>query len=150
MSDTTDSQLPAPAHFLVSLARTQLSIQNMRSTWFDRTACGMILFDIAYTVFVMASGGAYHLWIASAVVFCLSVAVAARVLRLGGHQQSGPSIAAVRAVSDEQQAEEMLVNGLSDDIRTNQQLLARRAVLFDQALIGSVLAVFLYMVGRLI
>jgi len=96
--------------------------------------------------------GAYDLWIAALVLLGLSFALAIRALRHKGAEDTGPPVARLReerATHAAHRLRETMLEDLTKEVRANDRALARKAVLFDQALTPLVLAILTGLAGRL-
>ncbi|MGP0101501.1 MAG: hypothetical protein ACLPUT_07775 [Solirubrobacteraceae bacterium] len=108
--------------------------------------------DAALAAVIIGTRGAYDLWIAALTLLGLSLGLAVRALRILGAEETGPSVAHLREdreTHDEHQITESLLADLTAGIRNNDHALARKAVLFDRALIVLVLAILIDLAGRL-
>jgi hypothetical protein len=136
---------------LCSLAERQLQMQTARSATLDTGALGLMAIDAALAALLIGTTGAYDLWIAALVLLGLSFALAIRALRLAGAEETGPSVARLRGerkTHDEHELRESLLADLTAEVRINDHALARKAVLFDRALILMALAILIDLAGR--
>jgi hypothetical protein len=127
-------------------------MQTSRSVALDAGALGLMVIDTALATNLLDSRGAYNLWIAALALFGLSFALAIRALRHEGAKETGPSVARLSEYGethDERQSRELLRAELTEEAQTNDRALARKAVLFDRALIPIVLAILIDLAGRL-
>jgi hypothetical protein len=143
---------PRLADRLCSLAESQLQMQTARSAALDGGALGVMAVDAAFATLIVDTGGTHHFWIAALVLLGVSLALAVAALRLPGAEQTGPSVEGIydaRDRKDHSGLEDLLFEGLAEDVRTNRQALARKGPLFDTALTFLVLAIVVELAGRL-
>ncbi len=148
----THGSSPPLTDRLCSLAESQLQMQTSRSAALDAGALGVMALDAALAAVIIGTRGAYDLWIAALTLLGLSLGLAVRALRILGAEETGPSVAHLREdreTHDEHQITESLLADLTAGIRNNDHALARKAVLFDRALIVLVLAILIDLAGRL-
>jgi len=137
---------------LRSLAESQLQMQTARSAALDGGALGVMAVDAAIATITISVGGTHHFWIVALALLWLSLVLAVGTLRLPGAEQTGPSVAGIhdaRDTQDDSGLEDLLLDGLAEDVRTNEQALARIAPLFNGALAFLTLAIVIELVGRL-
>ncbi len=135
---------PRLADNLRLLVASQLQIQAAQSVALETSALGVMAVDAGVAAIIIATRGAYYLWIVALTLLGLSLGLAVRTLRLPGTEDTGPSVADMRearASQDEHELEEWLLEDLDRDIQSNEQALARKAPLFDRALRLLVLAI---------
>lgn len=135
---------PRLADNLRLLVASQLQIQAAQSVALDASALGVMAVDAGVAAIIIATRGAYDLWIVALTLLGLSLGLAVRTLRLPGTEDTGPSVADMRearASQDEHELEEWVLEDLDRDIQVNEQALARKAPLFDRALRLLVLAI---------
>ena len=152
MSGVPTKAIPGLADWLRLLAGSQLQTQVSRSVALDAGALGVMAVDAAVTLIVIDAEGTYGLWIAALLLLGLSFSLAVRTLRLPGTQETGPSIASMRrareAEEDEYLLEDSLLNDLEEDLRINDQALAHKILLFDNALTFLMLAILVELAGQ--
>ncbi len=137
---------------LCSLARDKLRTQSGRSVALDAGALGLMLLDVALATAVLETRGAYDLWIAALTLLGLSFGLAIGALRHKGATQTGPSVARLseeRETRDARQIRELMRAELNEEAQANDHSLARKAVLFDRALIVMALAILIDLGGRI-
>jgi hypothetical protein len=137
---------------LCALARDQLQMQTSRSGTLDAGALGVMGLGAALAALVINADHSDGLEIAALSLVGLSVGLAVATLRLAGADETGPSIAAIAAARTrhgERVLEEWLLNDLAEDVHTNERGLARKATLFDAAVMMLMLAVIVDLAGRL-
>jgi hypothetical protein len=137
---------------LSALARDKLRTQSGRSVALDAGALGLMLLDVALATAVLETRGAYELWIAALAVLGLSFALAIQASRRKGATATGPSIARLseeRETRGARQIRESMREDLTEAVDTNDLALARKAVLFDRALIVMALGVLIDLAGRI-
>ena len=137
---------------LSSLARDKLKTQSGRSVALDAGALGVMVLDVALATTVLETRGAYDLWIAALALLGLSFGLAIRALRLAGAEETGPPVARLsedRETRVARQIRESMLEDLTEEVDTNDLALARKAVLFDRALIVMALAILIDLAGRL-
>jgi hypothetical protein len=137
---------------LRSLAESQLQMQTARSAALDGSALGVMAVDVAIATIIIDTGGAHRFWIAALALLGLSLGLAVGALRLPGAGQTGPSVRGIydaRDVKDDYRLEDLLFKGLTEDLSTNGQVLARIDQLFNGALTFLLLAVIIELAGRL-
>jgi hypothetical protein len=150
----TPETTPRLADRLRSLAVSRLQRQAAHSGALDARTLGVLALDagVAAIIIILGARGAYDLWIVALVLLGLSLGLAIKTLRLPGAEQIGPFIGDVlnaRKTQDDRTLEEWLLNDLTDDVETNDEALARKARLFDQALTFLVLAILVELTGKL-
>jgi lysylphosphatidylglycerol synthetase-like protein (DUF2156 family) len=136
---------------LRSLAECQLLMQTSRSAALDTGALGAMALDAALATIVLSIGRT-HLWILALSLLGLSLTLAAGVLSLPGAERTGPSITRMRrdrANRDDSDALERLLDGLEQDIHTNDRAIVRKATLFDGAITLLLFAIVVALAGRL-
>jgi hypothetical protein len=136
---------------LSGLARDKLRTQSGRSTALDAAALGLMLLDVALATAVLETSGAYELWIAALAVLGLSFALAIQALRHKGAVNTGPFVARLneyRETRGARQIRELMREELNEEADINEHALARKAVLFDRALIVMALAILIDLAGR--
>lgn len=82
----------------------------------------------------------------------MSFGLAIRALRLKGGEETGPSVARLRAyreMHDQHWLRESLLEDLATDVALNDRALAHKAALFERALTPLVLAIMIDLAGRL-
>ncbi|MGH2902845.1 MAG: hypothetical protein ACRDK7_04575 [Solirubrobacteraceae bacterium] len=149
---STKKIAPRLAGRLCTLAESQLQMQTSRSAALNTGALGVMAIDAALAAIVIDTGGDHALWIAALALLAMSLALAARTLRLAGAKRTGPSVARIHeacATEDHRRLEESLLNDLTEDIFINEQALARKASLFDRAQTLLLLAIVIELAGRL-
>ena len=149
---STKAIKPTLAESLRSLAVSQLQMQTVRSAALDGGALGVMAVDAAIATLIVDTRGAHRFWIGALAQLGLSLALAVAALRLPGAEQTGPSVAGIhdaRDRKDDSVLEDLLFEGLAEDLRTNRQALARIGRLFNGALTFLVLAVVIELAGRL-
>ncbi|HEY5045973.1 MAG TPA: hypothetical protein VII53_08970 [Solirubrobacteraceae bacterium] len=127
-------------------------MQTARSAALDGGALSVMAVDAAIATITIGIGGTHHFWIVALALLGLSLLLAVGALRLPGAEQTGPSVAGLhdaRDTQDDSGLEDLLFEGLAEDVRTNQQALARIAPLFNGALAFLMLAIVIELVGRL-
>ena len=137
---------------LSSLARDKLRTQSGRSVALDAGALGLMLLDAALATTALETRGAYDLWIAALALLGLSFGLAIRALRRKGAVNTGPPVARLseeRETHPARQLRESMREELTEEAQTNDHALARKAVLFDRALIVMALAILIDLAGRL-
>jgi hypothetical protein len=137
---------------LRSLAESQLQMQTVRSAALDGGALGVMAVDAAIATIVLDAGAAHRFWIAALALLGLSLGLAVGALRLPGAEQTGPSIAGIhgaRHIKNDLGLKELLFDGLAEDMRINEQALARKIPFFNGALMFLVLAITIELVGKL-
>jgi glucose-6-phosphate-specific signal transduction histidine kinase len=137
---------------LSSLARDQLKTQSGRSTALDAGALGLMVLDVALATTVLETGGAYDLWIAAPALLGLSFGLAIQALRRKGATETGSSVARLSEYGETRSARqirELMREELTEEVDINDHALARKAVLFDRALIVMALAILIDLAGRL-
>jgi hypothetical protein len=147
----TNASSPSLTNKLYSLARDQLQMQTSRSGTLDTSALGVMAVDTALAT-VILSTRTTPLWIAGLGLLGLSLGFAAGVLSLPKVEETGPFVPDMldaRETQDDQEIEEWLFKDLIDDLRANRRTLARKAPLFNTALILLMLSVIIDIVGRL-
>jgi hypothetical protein len=137
---------------LSGLARDKLRTQSGRSVAVDAGSLGLMLLDVALATAVLETKGAHGLWIAALAVLLLSFAQAIQASRHKGATETGPSVTRLseyRESRDARQIRESMLEELTEEAQTNEHALARKAVLFDRALILMALAILIDLAGRI-
>jgi hypothetical protein len=137
---------------LTSLARDQLKTQSGRSVALDAGALGLMVLDVALATLLAGTRGAYDLWIATLALLGLSFGLAIQASRRKGAEDTGPPVARLREerkTHAAHQLRESMLEDLTEEVQTNDRALARKAVLFDRALIVMALAILIDLAGRL-
>jgi hypothetical protein len=101
---------------------------------------------------VLETRGVYELWVAALAVLGLSFALAIQALRHKGATETGPSVARLneyRETRGARQIRELMRAELNEEARINDHALARKAVLFDRALIVMAFGVLIDLAGRI-
>jgi hypothetical protein len=135
-----------------SLAESQLQMQAARSAALDGGALGVVAVDAAVATLVVDTGGTHHFWVGALVLLGLSLGVSVQVLRSSGAKETGPSIMAMRRareIQGDNELGEWLLDDLAEDVQINDRSLARKALLFNGALMCLVLAIVIEIVGKL-
>jgi hypothetical protein len=143
---------PGLAGSLRSLAVSQLQMQTVRSAALDGGALGVVAVDAAIAALIVDTGGTHHFEILALALLGLSLALAVAALRLPGAEQTGPSVEGIhdaRDKKDDSVLEDVLFEGLAEDLGTNERALARKVTLFNGALTFLVLAIVIELVGTL-
>ena len=149
---STKAITPRLADRLCSLAESQLQTQAARSAALDGSALGVMAVDAAIATIIVGNGGAHNFWIAALALLGLSLGLAVTTVRLTGAEETGPSVVDIhdaRDTQDDRRLEEWLFEGLAEDLRTNEQALARVVPAFNGALTFLVLAIIIELAGRL-
>jgi hypothetical protein len=144
-----DSELAAG---LCSLAESQLQMQTARAAALDGGALGVMAVDAAIATLIVDTGGAHPYWIVALTLLGFSLGLAVGALRLPGAGQSGPSAAGIRdarEIQDDPGLEDLLFEGLAEDVRSNEQALALKVPLFNRALTFLIFAIIIELIGRL-
>jgi hypothetical protein len=143
---------PRLADRLCSLAECQLQMQTARSAALDGGALGVMAVDAAFATLIVDTAGTHHFWIAALALLGLSLGLAVTALRLPGAEQTGPSVEGIHDARDRKNdsgLEDLLFEGLAEDLRANRQALARTGRLFNGALTFLVLAIIIELAGKL-
>jgi hypothetical protein len=88
----------------------------------DTSALGVMAVDAGVAATIIATRGAYDLWIVALTMLGLSLVLAVHTLRLLGTEDTGPSVADMRETresQDEHQLEEWVLEDLDRDIQIN-------------------------------
>lgn len=126
-------------------------MQVSRSSTLEAGAIGVMAADAAFAVTVIHTGPAV-MWIAALALLAVSLSLAVRSIRLPGPEETGPSLPDTLEASETQTEDEVqrtLLERFTRDIRRNEQALARKTSLFDQALMIAVLGIVLGLAVRL-
>ncbi len=141
---------PRLADSLRSVAVGQLQTHASRSAALDAGALGVMAVDAAVAAIVIDTGGP-DIWILALILLALSLSMTVWTLRLPGAEHTGPSVTKTleaRESQDDAQLEDWLLTDLADSVDKNEQTLARKAIIFDRALIFLVIAIMIELAGR--
>ena len=120
----------------------------------DASALGVMAVNAGVAAIIIATKGAYDLWIVALVLLGFSLGLTVRTLRLPGTEDTGPSVSDMREAHEESgrehELEEWVLEDLGRDIQINEQALARKAPLFNGALAYLVLAILVAFAGRVL
>ncbi len=151
---STPKTKPGLADWLRLLAVSQMQTQAARSVALDAGALGVMAVNAGAAAIVLGARGAYGLWIVALVLLGLSFGLAVRALRLPGAEGNGPSVAALRNAREteenERSLEDLLLNNIEEDLRTNDQAMARKILLFDRTLTFLALAILVELAGQMV
>jgi hypothetical protein len=129
-----------------------MQMQTVRSAALDGGALAVMAIDAAIATIIIDTGVTHHFRIIALTLLSLSLALAVTTVRLTGAEETGPSIVDIhdaRDTQDDRGLEALLFEGLAEDVRSNAQALARKALLFNGALAFLVLAIIVELVGKL-
>lgn len=136
------------------LTVSRLQTQAARSVALDGGALGVMAVAAAVAAIVIGVRGADGLWILALALLGSSLGLAVRSLRLPGAEETGPTVADMRKARETEQDEHLLEDSLLDDLEAdlqiNDQALALKIRLFDNALIFLVLAILVELAGQVV
>jgi len=134
---STKAITPRLADRLCSLAESQLQMQAARSAALDGGALGVMAVDSALAAIIIATRGAYELWILALTLLGLSAGLAVRVLRLPATEQNGPLVVEIleaRGANADDTIEEQLLDDLAHETLANENALVRKDPLITSAI----------------